>query len=115
MAPKAAPRRPRARDLWKPRRPEAPTQCASCPFRDDNDEAFGAVVKALREKHGITAPVRQGDIAIARFNVRLDVTKCGEFACHLTVYDPATMEERPPGERRQCPGATRFYREGDIA
>ena len=99
------------RDLWKPKRPEA-KQCASCPFRKDNDAQFGAVLTKLRKKAGIKRQIKPVDIAFARYQVQKDVEAFGDFICHATAYGPK-MEPHPPNspDERQCPGATKYYKE----
>ena len=97
-----------SRDLWKPKRPEA-KQCAGCPFRVGNDKEFGAIVRALKKKAGVTigATVQQ-----ARAAVYMDVIGpggSGDFICHSTAYGPG-MELRHPSEHRQCPGASELWK-----
>lgn len=100
------------RNLWKPRLPELPEACASCPFRGDNDEAFGAVVERLCKAAG----VRFSKLKVhqARRSIQEEATMLGEFACHGTVYN-ADMSVRPVAEHRQCAGASAHFRAHDPA
>ena len=101
------------RELWRPKLPEAASQCASCPFRDDNDAEFGAVMQRLRERVGMPGKLKRRDIAYAKYTIRTkDIAHSGDFACHFTAYDK-DMNERPRVDHRQCPGATaEFKRQG---
>lgn len=95
---------------WRPRRPEVPEQCASCPFRTGNDAEWRAVVEKLRARLGLEGPATATILRAGRYQVAQDVLGgSGEFACHHTVYD-ARMDLRDPREHRQCPGASRLYR-----
>jgi hypothetical protein len=101
------------RKTWLPRLPMAPVQCASCPFKKDNDEQFGAIVNALRVSMGMPKLVGRAlirAVAWARLQARGDADRGGEFACHLSVYESGTMKAKPTSEHRQCPGAAARYR-----
>lgn len=104
------PKKINPRTFWRPRLKLAPAQCPSCPFRSGNDKEFKEVVKRLREQLGLRGNVTSELVTKARQKIRMECTFQGEFACHLTAYDPATMKERAPSEHRQCPGAADFYR-----
>lgn len=101
------------RKIWRPRRPELPSQCASCPFLKDNDAEFHVFFNRLRVLHG-KKPVKSGSkmLKAARQIVRMDIVTMGtgEFICHQTVYDQQ-MKMKPVSEHRQCPGAANFWRE----
>lgn len=98
---------------WRPRRPEVPVQCASCPFREDNNEAFACIVNRLRKTEGLR-PVKPGSkvVKTARSKIRIDLLclGSGEFYCHGTVYNE-DMTTKPISEYRQCAGATAFWRD----
>ena len=87
-----------------------PAQCASCPFRDGNDEEWAAVVNRLRVANGLR-PVKTKSKVIkhARTAVRIETGMLGRpnFACHGTAYDDK-MNIRPLKDHRQCPGAVEF-------
>lgn len=104
--------RRKLRALWRPKLPEAPAQCVSCPFHDGNDEALGKVLSRLSVKHGQPANMTPARIAFARAQVLSDIEHCGDFVCHGTVYGPG-MELLPPSGRRQCPGATKRFKESE--
>lgn len=99
------------RALWRPRLPELPEPCASCPFSTGNNKEFGAVVARLAKTwtfdhaHNNSASVRH-----ARGAVKRDASKRGDFACHGSVYKE-DMTMRPTADHRQCPGASAYYRE----
>lgn len=101
------------RKLWRPKRPEIPEQCLSCPFREGNDAEFGAVLNKLRAASGIAGKSTTCDIAFARQGVRDDLSHSGDFVCHGTAYTP-DMKPKPKEEWRQCPGATKFFK-GEIS
>lgn len=92
-----------SRTMFRPKLPERPRQCASCPFRDGNDREFGEVVDRLASSVGVLP-----DVAETRRRVRLEANIMGDFACHETAYDGA-MKLRAMEHRRQCPGATRHF------
>lgn len=108
------------RSLFLPKHPECETQCPSCPFRNGNESAFGDVLNKLRLANN--QKPRKGFSKIhmaadAKAQIHAEVRFNGDFVCHHTVYAfPANMkrgdkaELRPSDERRQCPGATRFFR-----
>lgn len=101
------------RKLWRPRLPETlKERCASCPFREGNDEEFRIVVEKIvqAEKGHKTEPVYPLVGIMTRRAVRMDVSQRGDFACHLTAYDE-NMKQRPVSEHLQCPGAATYYRE----
>ena len=100
-----------ARALWQPKYPELPEACASCPFRKDNEVEFGVIVGRLQKMFGV--PVDMGRMAVfyARHTIEDDVRNRGDFYCHGTVYNK-DMSERDPSERRQCKGASDYYRSG---
>lgn len=99
------------RDLWSPKRKET-TQCASCPFRDDNDAQFGTVLKALAKSSGVK---RLGSKVVkkARAMIKAETAVLGDFCCHATVYGP-DMVLRSAEDFRQCPGASKYYREQGL-
>ncbi len=93
-----------ARKLWRPKRPELPTQCASCPFRTGNDAEFGRIVARLLER----APTAV-EIQYARLEVLKDLRHTGDFMCHGTVYtDDMCLQDET--NWRQCPGASACFR-----
>ena|ERR1700722_19497190 len=104
----------KGRELWKPRHPELPEQCASCPFRVTNVSEFGAVVARLRRSLGIRAKPTKADIGYARMALFQDAFRGGEFICHGTAYYPS-MKHRPQTQWRQCPGASVAYRTGRLS
>lgn len=98
------------RSLWRPRLEEA-KQCASCPFRDDNDKEFGAIVRAIKKASGMP-PEHGASVSEARVAVRLDVIGPGgrgDFVCHATAYGPG-MKLRAKSDHRQCPGASKAWK-----
>lgn len=102
------------RSLWRPKRPEVKEQCASCPFREGNDAEFGAVLEKIARSHGNTTTITPAVIQHARLKVIADLQFSGDFVCHHTVYGPGMDEKRDPEERRQCKGATAFFRGEDA-
>jgi hypothetical protein len=96
------------RSLWRPKRQEMPEQCASCPFRDDNDLEWFGVVRKLAKAGGL----HEVDPSVARLNVRAEVEMLGDFICHCSAYNIEDMSLRDPREYRQCPGASSFFKEG---
>lgn len=89
-----------------------PVQCASCPFKDGNDEEWAAVVNKLRVKHGLRpVKVKSRIVKHARTAVRIETGMIGtpQFACHGTAYDDKA-NLRPYSEHRQCPGAVEFIK-----
>lgn len=108
--------RKKMRQLWKPRRQELAEQCVSCPFRDGNTEAWMEILEKLRQSAPPgtkvkKTPINKRDASRARVTVRMDCMTVGEFACHHSVYD-TNMKTKPATEHRQCPGASKFFREG---
>lgn len=97
---------PSTRSLWRPKLKECAEQCASCPFREGNDDEFRKAVE------GFFPGVLLDDnaVAIARERIRGDLKFSGDFICHCTIYK-AKGKLREVQERRQCPGATKYYRE----
>lgn len=111
---KGAAKHQSVRRFWTPKLKPCGEQCASCPFRAGNDAEFGAVVAKLKKKAGVTGPVTTEEIEHARKQVKDDLLHTGDFACHGTVYhDDMSLKE--PGGRRQCPGATAFWKGGGNA
>jgi len=49
------------RALWLPKLKELPEQCASCPFREDNDREFGEVMQRLADSRGLRVKVLVDD------------------------------------------------------
>lgn len=99
------------RPLFRPKLAEVARQCASCPFRADNDAEFGAFIARLRARVGLTRPVGPDLIEFARAGIRVEVGRKGDFVCHHTVY-AEDMSVRPAAGWRQCPGATEYFRQG---
>lgn len=99
------------RKMWRPKVPELPVQCASCPFREGNDAEFAEYFAKLRKALAPSnrAPVRPHDLRFARFQIKIDLHHSGDFICHYTAYTPE-MKKRPASEYRQCPGASAFFR-----
>jgi hypothetical protein len=97
-----------ARQLWRPRLAELPEQCVSCPFREGNKIEWAGVAAKLAAAGGKSFV----DFDCVRALVKLDVSEMGgEFHCHQTVYTDKMML-KPLNEHRQCPGASRYWREG---
>jgi hypothetical protein len=95
---------------WTPKRKEMSKQCASCPFKDGNNEEFGRVMKTLAVHHDIDP--RTVDVDESRYLVRKDVESMGDFICHETAYDFLNhMTMLPEARNKQCPGATKFHRD----
>jgi hypothetical protein len=95
-----------ARALFRPKHKELPEQCVSCPFRKGNDKEFQAIVDKLAAANGEANPA---PLTVVRATIRMDATRVGEFICHHTAYD-ADMELKDRSHRRQCPGATAWYK-----
>lgn len=103
-----------ARKLWRPKRPEVPEQCASCPFRVGNDTEFAKIVRILRQQSGIVGGITKAIVRFARMSIRMDVSaQGGDLACHYSAYDLQTGKTRPSQDWKQCKGASEFYREGN--
>jgi hypothetical protein len=98
------------RSLWRPKLKEVAKQCDSCPFRDGNDKEFGEYLTKLRNSFGFVGPAKPFDILYARRQVTSERRFSGDFACHHTAYHP-DMTPRDPSEHRQCPGASKLFRE----
>jgi hypothetical protein len=96
------------RALFKPKRPEMPAQCASCPFLEGNTEQFKAICDRIAASSG-EGPVSLRQVAGARRRIRFEVLRNGDFYCHSSVYN-ADLSMRPTDEWLQCPGATRVFR-----
>ena len=102
--------RHKLRAMWSPQRKEMPEQCASCPFRDDNDKEWRKVTEKLAESGGVD--VDEGTAIRARFAIHMEVSRRGDFVCHQSAYDVKDgMREREPHEHLQCPGATKHFKE----
>lgn len=99
------------RKLWRPKLPEVPAQCASCPFLNGNDAEFGAIVTKLRNSLGFKGEAHPFDVLYARRQIKRDLQFSGDFICHHTAYDER-MRQRPITDGRQCKGATKWYRNG---
>lgn len=99
----------KARQLFRPKLPELPTQCVSCPFLEGNDPEWRGLIRRLCAK---AETVNLGAVSAhrARALIHGEATMNGEFACHNTVYTPE-MEMRDRKEHRQCPGATKWFKE----
>lgn len=96
-----------ARALFRPKLPELPEQCVSCPFRSGNDKEFSEICVRLamtRPEDGPPAPV-----TVARARIRMETTLRGEFICHGTAYT-RDMALRPQSDHKQCPGATKWFK-----
>lgn len=102
-----------ARQLWRPKFSEMTAQCPSCPFRVGNDKEFGEVCSRLRNKDGLNGKVTKAIIRFARLALLMDMDKTGDFLCHQTAYD-SDMNQRPQRDWRQCAGATKIYRTGQL-
>lgn len=96
------------RQMWSPKRKEMREQCASCPFRTGNDAEFGEVIKRLCASAG--ERMTKATAPLARLRLMEETKVMGDFICHQSAYDK-DMNLRAPEENRQCPGATRHYRE----
>jgi hypothetical protein len=96
------------RRLWRPKTAECEKQCPSCPFLRGNNKEFGEVVSKLRRMAQMPPP-KPIDIHFARTAIEDDLQFSGDFLCHSTVYTE-DMKLRPEEDRRQCPGATKFFR-----
>lgn len=95
--------------LFQPKFPECKVQCPSCPFRTGNNKEFGEIVNRLETSVGLPGRVTRRQIGSVRLRIMSDVGQRGDFACHLTAYNP-DMTRKPTSEFRQCKGATEFYR-----
>lgn len=98
-----------------------PEACASCPFRDDNNEEFLKKINALRLRHNLE-PLDDPDeaedaddhvrildaIDNVRYRIEEECERDPDFACHCSVYDE-NMNVRPVSDHRQCPGATKYH------
>lgn len=102
----------RVRATFRPKLKEVSEACASCPFRTDNEKEWVATLCRLAEKQGV-GPIDPNQPKVARRMVHVDVMYSGEFHCHSSVYNP-DMSLRDPKHRRQCAGATRFYKTGKM-
>jgi hypothetical protein len=98
------------RELFRPKTQSLSEQCPSCPFREGNEKEFGEIVQRLKAAQGPNPDLASEEHA--RAVICGEVRHRGDFLCHNTVYD-AEMNFRPPGQRRQCPGATAFYKAAD--
>lgn len=84
-------------------------QCPSCPFAKGNDKEFGAVMTKLARAHGEENPV---PLSVSRAMVRMEISNMGgDFVCHFTAYNIDDMSLKPRTEHRQCPGATKWFKE----
>lgn len=99
------------RALFRPKVPEVPTQCASCPFRFGNEKEFGEIVAKVRKLGRLPGRVTKQDVFAARMRIWMDVQERGDFLCHGTVYGPDMMG-RPQSNWRQCKGATASFHTG---
>lgn len=106
------------RRLWMPKRTELKEPCASCPFRQGNDDEFGEVVNRLRKANGMGKlpfhiPEGRRVLDDVRLSLEREVEEHGgEFVCHQTAYrlDDDDMKMRDEAAWRQCAGAARHYR-----
>lgn len=96
------------RQFFLPKLPELQEQCPSCPFREGNHEEFGGIVRKLCKVEGKS--YHPGRTELARAIIREDAESFGDFACHHTVYND-DMSLKDLRERRQCPGATKWFKE----
>jgi len=103
--------RKKLRAMWIPRRKEMPEQCTSCPFRTGNDAEFGDVIKRMCAASG--EPMTKTTALRARFMLKMETEQAGDFICHQSAYDK-DMNLRDASENRQCPGATKHYRDGGV-
>ena len=99
------------RHLFRPKHAPMKEQCVSCPFGKDKRK-FGEVMAKLAEANGDPIPAEELEerTQAAIDMIRMEVRGHGEFACHCSAYDE-NMGLRPMVERRQCPGALRYYME----
>jgi hypothetical protein len=96
--------------MFLPKLKELDEQCPSCPYRDGNNKEFGVIVNRLRKRHGIPGAATSWQIGVARIEVRQTGLVTGDFVCHCTAYDQ-DMNLKPADQHRQCPGATKAFRE----
>lgn len=89
------------RKMWRPKLPEMPEQCVSCPFRSGNDKEFGEVISRLQKGQ----PATTGQILHARVQLKIETSQFGDFSCHQSAYDKK-MKVKPHREHKQCPGAS---------
>jgi len=110
MATKITPElKKKLRAMWSPQRKERADQCASCPFKEGNDEEWKAVLESLAESDGMDL----GDVDPdgARAMIHAEVSERGDFSCHQTAYDvDGDMERRDLRKLLQCPGASKHFR-----
>lgn len=102
------------RTFWRPKRPEVPAQCISCPFRTGNDKEFGDILKKLAIGLNHKRKVGPKTIIAARFRVKMECHEQGDFVCHGTAYEADVTTQRPVTEQRQCVGATEWFRKGGF-
>lgn len=102
------------RKMWRPRNPELREPCPGCPFVEGNDAEFGKVVRVLRAALGLGGRVTAGILRHARRIALGDIRGRGDFVCHHSAYDVATGERKPASEARQCAGAARLFRAGEV-
>ncbi len=93
------------RQMWRPKLPEVAVQCASCPFREGNDDEFRAVLKKML---GASVLTEEG-LQDVRDEIKESLQYSGDFICHHTALKVGG-ELRPLQDRRQCPGATAWFR-----
>ncbi len=99
----------KARRFWRPRHKLVSVPCATCPFREDNDNAFAAFVLKMASKIGVKNPQRP---AVVRASLHATAAATGgEFVCHHTVYTE-DFKKKPASQHRQCAGAAEYYRSG---
>lgn len=101
--------------LWRPKLPEMPVQCVSCPFRTGNDVEFREVLTRLKNKGKKSGKlvVSMARAAIAREQLLEETAEIGDFSCHQSAFNP-DMTTKPYLEHRQCPGASaNFVKSGE--
>lgn len=96
------------RALWRPKLEELSQQCASCPFRQGNNDSWGAVLKRLAKAFGEKLP-NKARVTLARIQIMSETEACGDFVCHGTAYKP-DMTLRDKSEHKQCPGASEWFK-----
>ncbi len=96
---------------WQtPKLKELKEQCASCPFRRGNDKEFGEIVRRICKS--TKQRFSKFQVTFARGQIEIDCMDRIDFACHCTVYDDE-MNLKSTQDRRQCPGASQFYRQNN--
>lgn len=101
------------RRMWRPKLPEC-EQCPSCPFLTGNDDQLRAVANRLRESMCLPVLASNQSVEFVREQIKADLQHSGDFICHRTAYDLGEGGLRPKEGHRQCPGASKWWREDSL-